>query len=190
MVGVDGDQAMVAAAVASGLKATRVDARELYFDNEFDVVFSNAVLHWVPDKPAVVAGVKRALKPGGRFFGEFGGSGCVQQIREAMAQAVGEVTNKRWQHPWQFCCADEFKAVLEDAGFMVESISWFRRYPVLPNGLRGWLETFVFELNDLTEKQREQIFQRVEALLADSLLDKDGNWHADYVRLRFDTVLP
>jgi SAM-dependent methyltransferase len=50
-------------------------AESLPFDREFDAVFSNAMLHWTRDIDAVLAGVYRALVPGGRFVGEFGGDG-------------------------------------------------------------------------------------------------------------------
>jgi trans-aconitate methyltransferase len=47
VVGVDSSADMVAAARQRGLDARVMDARALTFENEFDAVFSNAVLHWV-----------------------------------------------------------------------------------------------------------------------------------------------
>ena len=42
-----------------------MDARKLAFQNEFDIVFSNAALHWIADqKSSVLLGVQRSLKPG------------------------------------------------------------------------------------------------------------------------------
>lgn len=57
-----------------------MDARQLAFDSEFDAVFSNAALHWILDPGPVIAGVKRTLKRGGRFVGEFGAHGNVASI--------------------------------------------------------------------------------------------------------------
>ena len=51
------------------------DATALTFDSEFDVVVSNAALHWVRDQPAAIASIARALKPGGRLVLEMGGRG-------------------------------------------------------------------------------------------------------------------
>lgn len=45
----------------------RFVAELLPFVAEFDAVFSNAALHWMRDPDAVIAGVRRALRPGGRF---------------------------------------------------------------------------------------------------------------------------
>ena len=85
VVGVDASEDMVAAARKRGLDARVVDGARLDFAGEFDAVFSNAALHWMKQDPdAVIAGVERALKPGGRFVGEMGGHGCVAAITVAM----------------------------------------------------------------------------------------------------------
>ena len=100
VVGVDGSPAMVAAARALGLDARVMDGQALSFDGEFDAVFSNAALHWMKRGEAVIEGVWRALKPGGRFVGEFGGRDNVGAIvaalnaasaRRGMADAVSLV---------------------------------------------------------------------------------------------------
>ncbi|HVH71877.1 MAG TPA: class I SAM-dependent methyltransferase, partial [Candidatus Dormibacteraeota bacterium] len=49
-------------------------------DAGFDAVFSNAVLHWIPEADEVIEGVAQALKPGGRFVAEFGGKGNIQRL--------------------------------------------------------------------------------------------------------------
>src|SRR5262249_52670220 len=73
VVGIDASPEMVAAARARGIDAHVMDATRLTFDHEFDAVFSNAVLHWIQNQDGVLAGVSRALVPGGRFVAEFGG---------------------------------------------------------------------------------------------------------------------
>ncbi len=81
---------MVDAARALGLDARVADAMDLPFRNEFDAVFSNAALHWMPRPDAVLAGVRLALVPGGRFVGEFGGAGNVAAIVAALDAALAE----------------------------------------------------------------------------------------------------
>ena len=72
VVGVDPAADFVAAAAARGLDARQLDAQSLPFDAEFDAVFTNAVLHWIPDLDAALRGIRRALRPQGRFVGECG----------------------------------------------------------------------------------------------------------------------
>src|SRR5690242_11899204 len=75
VTGLDSSPSMIAQARQNypRLKFVLSDARSLEFREEFEAVFSNAVLHWILDAEAVVAGVARALTPGGRFVLEFGG---------------------------------------------------------------------------------------------------------------------
>ena len=63
------------------INARVMDAYQLSFDSEFDAVFSNAALHWMKRDPdVVIQGVRRALKPDGRFAAEMGGHGCVAAV--------------------------------------------------------------------------------------------------------------
>ena len=49
----------------SNLEFHVMDAREIEFDRKFDLVFSNAALHWVDDHQKFLAGAASVLKPGG-----------------------------------------------------------------------------------------------------------------------------
>src|SRR5271155_343629 len=88
VVGVDSSPSMVEAALTRGLDARVVNGESLPFAAEFDAVFSNAALHWVRDQEAMLAGVHRALKPGGRFVAEMGGHGNIAAIRVALAAVL------------------------------------------------------------------------------------------------------
>jgi len=82
VLGADLSEELLAAAAAKGVKVQRVDGHALPFKGEFDAV--NAVLHWMRRPKLVIAGVHRALKPRGRFVGEFGGHGNVAAIVTAI----------------------------------------------------------------------------------------------------------
>ena len=88
VVGVDGSAEQIAAARQRGLDARVMNGEALDFDRDFDAVFSNAALHWMKRVDAVIDGVRRALKPGGRFVAEMGGAGCVAKVREALTMAL------------------------------------------------------------------------------------------------------
>ncbi len=54
------------------------------------------------------------------------------------------------------------------------------------SGMKGWLRTFRSGvLREVPEALRETVVEETSALLAPALRDEDGNWIADYVRLRF-----
>ena len=91
VVGIDSSQDMVN--LASGtypphdygnLTFRCVDARELCFAGEFDVVFSNATLHWIHDHPTVLRGIRLGLKHAGRILLQMGGTGNAADIIAVM----------------------------------------------------------------------------------------------------------
>jgi trans-aconitate methyltransferase len=188
VVGVDGSPDMVAAARKRGIDARVVDAYHLDFAPEFDAVFSNAALHWMKRDPdAVIQGVRRALKPKGRFVAEMGGHGNVAAITVALCATIEKYgTNGEAMIPWYFPSADEYRERLNRAGFRTEYIELIPRPTPLPTGMRGWLETFVIPFtNSLPQEARANFLDEVTERLRPVLCDASGHWTADYVRLRF-----
>jgi trans-aconitate methyltransferase len=187
VVGVDGSADMVQAARARGLDARVMDGQALRFAGEFDAVFSNAALHWMPDPALVLAGVRRALKPGGRFVGEMGGHGNVASIATALrASLASRGIPPDSGFAWFFPTAEEYAGLLHAAGFAVREIALLHRPTLLPTGMAGWLATFAGPfLAGIAPEDRPQVLHEVETVLAPALRTRAGDWIADYVRLRF-----
>jgi trans-aconitate methyltransferase len=187
VIGVDASPQMIASARERGVDAHLLNGESLPFANEFDAVFSNAALHWMSDHEAVLAGVYRALKPGGRFVAECGGQGNVAAIRVALLAVLGalgmapeQIENNHFYSPV------EYRRLLEAQHFVVEDIKLTPRPTPLPSGMADWLHTFrrsVFEA--LQEDDRAAAIDETVKLLRPALCDSEGNWTADYVRLRF-----
>ena len=198
VTGVDTSPAMLRAARARGLDARLASGDALTFLREFDAVFSNAALHWMPNAAAVLACVARALKPGGRFVAEMGGLGNIAAIRVALQAVLNEYGIDAEQAANSFYpSAAEYRALLEAAGFAVERIELIPRPTPLPSGpdgasgMDGWLETFRNGVLDhLPAPDRAAAKAKVVALLQPVLCDANGNWTADYLRLRFKATLP
>lgn len=187
VVAVDSSSEQIKAARGRGLDAHVGKAEELTFTHEFDAVFSNATLHWIHNADEVIAKVFRALRPGGRFVGEFGGAGCVQAIRNALTQALqARGVETKDLNPWFFPTAEEYQERLQRQGFTVEWVSLFPRPTVLPGDIAGWLETFGQRfLNLLPDTARQDAIDEVRTELLPHLYDPNKGWVADYVRLRF-----
>jgi SAM-dependent methyltransferase len=185
VVGVDASAAQVEAARDRGLDARVMSGERLAFDAEFDAVFSNAALHWMHAADAVIAGVRRALRPGGRFVGELGGHGCVAQIVAALRAAlVAEGVDPEPIRQWYFPTDEEYRKRLEAGGFNVRSIALFPRPTPLPGDIADWLETFA-QAFLAAAPDRAALLDAVRTALAPALRAADGRWTADYVRLRF-----
>lgn len=185
VVGVDASASMIAAAIARGIDARHLRAEELPFTREFDAVFSNAVLHWIKDAEGAAGAVARALKPGGRFVGEFGGHTNIAAISVAL-RAVLPRYGLDPPTDWYYPTPEAYRRVLEGAGFAVDDIALVPRPTPLPTGMAGWLETFRGTILDaIPDGRRQQAKDEIVELLRPSLCDDEGRWTADYVRLRF-----
>lgn len=192
VVGVDGAADMVRAAQALGLDAHQMDGIALSFDAEFDAVFTNAALHWMMQPDNVAAGVLKALKPGGRYVGEFGGFGNIvglQAAARAAMQANGFGLPDGLPH--YYPTAEDYTALLTAAGFDSISAQLIPRPTLLPTGLMGWLNTFGDSLlPGVPADQHQRLFDSMIDLLKPSLCTPSGSWFADYVRLRFSAQKP
>src|SRR5262249_17165022 len=193
VIGVGARSEQIAAARARGLDAHVMPGETLDFTEAFDAVFSNAALHWMKRDPdVVIAGVWRALVPGGRFIGEMGGAGCVATIEAALLTALARRSiDASAVHPWYFPTPEDYGARLAAQGFAVESIALIPRPTPLPGDVTGWLETFAESFaSALPAAQRPAFFAEVQEALRPHLCGADGQWTADYVRLRFRARKP
>ncbi|CAN0078924.1 unnamed protein product [Discosporangium mesarthrocarpum] len=182
----------------------------------YDAVFSNAALHWVQPLSAAIKGAKSVLRPGGRFVGEFGGHGNVAAVRStlhALLRARG--VDPILVDPWFFPSCQEYKGLLEEEGFIVDEVTLSPRPTVLPRdtGMQGWLQVFAKAFLDAAaaaeagvppgaEKsplrspdagvcsREESLLEEALGILRPALMDADGLWTADYVRIRFCAHLP
>jgi trans-aconitate methyltransferase len=192
VVGVDGSPLQIKAARARGLDAHVGDAQALAIEGPFDAVFSNAALHWMRDADAVIDNVWRLLRPGGRFVAEMGGDGCVAQIVAALDTVLARRgLDARALNPWYFPSVEDYGARLARCGFEVTSIALIPRPTPLPGEMTAWLETFAEPfMAPIPVDQRPDVLAGVQEVLRPSLCDGDGNWTADYVRLRFAATRP
>lgn len=187
--GVDTSPQMLAAARVRGLAVEHASAEALPFvDSAFDAVFSNAALHWVRDQDAMLAEVHRILKPGGRFVAEMGGHGNIAAIRVALLAVLARYGLSHLEDEVNYYPTSEtYTRRMERAAFHVERMALIPRPTPLPvGGLEAWLRTFRSGVIDAVPSElRETVVRETVELAARALRDEEGNWVADYVRLRF-----
>jgi len=197
VTGIDPSADMVEAARRRGLYIKQMDALNLEENGVYDAVFSNAVLHWIEDWEALFLVVKRSLKEGGRFVVECGGHGNIAAIRTAIVAAADHFNVETKAGAETYLTPQDASDLLLDAGFKVERIELVGRRTELKTGMERWLRLFrcqFFNQFD-DDAQKRQVMQHLLKWLAPQLrisrrdeqtgLDLDGQWVADYVRLRF-----
>jgi len=192
VVGVDSSAPQVEACRRLGLDARLAVGERLSFDAKFDAVFSNAAIHWMKPPDDVIAGVWRAIRPGGRFVGEFGGHGCVETIKRALVEALGRRgIDGDALNPWYFPTVEDYSARLARPGFAIRYLALIPRPTPLPTEINGWLETFAQAfMAPLAGSDRAGFIDEVREALRPELCDSGGKWFADYIRLRFAADKP
>ncbi len=188
VIGVDSSGSMIAQAKSKycGIDFRVADALALPFENEFDIVFSNAVFHWIKDHDCLLKNIHRVLKKQGRLICEFGGHGNISAIENAFAQACSHA-GIDYQPKFNFPEMAVFSNDLDRIGFCIETIYTFDRLTPLKDGkdgLRNWMmQFFSAELSVLTPEQQLAVLDGAESRCRAALWN-GREWVADYRRLR------
>lgn len=206
VVGVDTSEEMVRFAAETfppqqwpNLSFRVMDASRLTFDREFDVVFSNATLHWVLDHGPVLRGIFRALKPGGRCLLQMAGKGNAQRFFETVLSA-GPVVDK-WggyfadlSFPYGFYSPEEYTPWLQAAGLSPVRVELFPRDMTQQGaeGLAGWMRTTWLPYTQrIPEAEREQfVTDAVAHYVSCYPPDDQGLVHVPMSRLEVEAVKP
>lgn len=149
VLGVDAAPEMLETARAKcgpNMRVELLDINRLDFAAEFDVIFSNATLHWVHDHAAVLRQAHRALRPGGILRVQFGGEGnCpnfVACARRQMAAPPFAACFAGFRWPWFFPGLAEYEPLLTASPF-AEWRAWLEpKEQRLPgaDALVGWID--------------------------------------------------
>lgn len=154
VVGIDSSKQMIELAIKNydpvsqpNLAFQLMDAGNLIYENEFDVIFSNAALHWVLDHQPVLNGMYRSLKTGGRVLVQMGGKGNAKEVIDIFEKIISV---EPWANyfqgfdfPYGFYSPQEYKPWLKQAGFKVERLELVPKEMVHKNGeqFKGWVRT-------------------------------------------------
>lgn len=193
--GTDYSANMIAQAKANypGVNFEVADAGNFDEAGKYDAVFSNAALHWIKNQDGMMQSVYKSLKPGGRFVAEMGGKGNVAKLIAATKQVLGKhgYHEQAKTQVWYFPSLGEYASRLEKNGFRVTFASHFDRKTPLQDGDQGvtkWITMFApLYLIGVPKEEKEQILAEVTALLEPEY-NENGQWYADYKRLRFIAV--
>jgi trans-aconitate methyltransferase len=203
-VGVDSSEDMISLA-RRGFPSSRHpnlrfqpgDARALAFDAEFDVVFSNATLHWVLDHGPVLKGAAQSLRPGGRILFQMGGRGNGAEIFDVARQMTAGEWGRYFDgftFPWGFYGPEEYAPWCSAAGLAVRRIELLPRTMLQKgvDGLAGWIRTTWMPYTERVPADRREAFVREasERYVQTHPPDGDGNVSVEMVRLEVDATRP
>ena len=201
IVGVDSSSQMINLAKSTfqneqspNLTFQLMDARNLSFDAEFDLAFSNAALHWIADQKAVLQGVQRSLKSKGRLLFQMAGKGNAQEVLKLFDELL---VLPQWQRyfnnftfPYSFLSSQEYHQLLLEVGLKPIREDLFPKDMTFPNaeGMAGWIRTTWLPFTERIpiEKRNGFVEEIVNRYLEDHPLDADGVIHLGMVRLEVE----
>ncbi len=174
----------------------QMDIRDFSFEGHFDLIFSNAALHWVEDQPSVLRCVRNNLCPGGRFLIQCGGKGNVAEFYEIVKKLIRkEPWNKYFKGfsmPYYFFSDIEYSQWVIDAGLKPVRVELIPKDMVQKGreGLASWVRTTWLPFTGrLPEEIRENfIYNIVDSYIREYPVDNDGKVHAKLVRLEVEAI--
>jgi len=169
------------------------DASNFMFNEKFDVIFSNATLHWVTDYKGAIESMFNNLNPNGKIVLEFGGKGNVQiivnQLRISLAKK-GYLEQSELKL-WYFPSIAEYSTELESKGFRVIMAQHFDRPTELADensGIKDWISMFGNDFfKNVAINHIEEIKSEVQEKIKSECLI-NGKWFADYKRIRIIAI--
>ena len=173
-----------------------MDATELSLQGKFDIVFSNAVLHWVKDHKAILVRLKKHLHQKSKILFQMGGYGNADDILKIVTQATKA---KQWAKyfenfvfPYNFCKIKDYEKWLQQTGYKAKRLELIPKDMVHENSgkLKGWLRTTWFPYTDqLPENKKEEFLTYIiDQYTTIFPVDSAGRTHVEMVRLEVEAI--
>ncbi|HTI99617.1 MAG TPA: methyltransferase domain-containing protein [Dongiaceae bacterium] len=178
------------------VRFAEMDARKIRFTEPFDLLFSNAALHWVDDHPAFLQGAAKVLRPGGRLLVSCGGKGNAQDVFLALRTVI---RRQGWRHyfrkiptPYFFHRPEEYEQWLPQHGLKAVAVRLLPKLALHPGreGFAGWFRTTWLPYTQrVPEARREEFIAAVvERYLTVQPPDATGQVGVRMVRLEIEAV--
>jgi len=105
-----------------------MDINDMNFSNEFDLIFSNATLHWIKNHERLLSNSLTALKANGIIRWNFAGDGNCLNFFEIAKSVMNEREYKKYfvdfEWPWYMPSKEEYEKLIANSGFGSVSIEY------------------------------------------------------------------
>jgi trans-aconitate 2-methyltransferase len=205
VVGVDSSTEMIALAsrtypmeVLPNLHFQQEDARSLPFFGEFDIIFSNAVLHWVLDHGPVLRGIFEGLKHKGKILLQMGGKGNASDVCAAFdtLQSRSEWRSyfEGFGFPYGFYGPEEYREWIHESGLCPNRVELINKEAVHDNrsAFERWIRTTWLPYTERVPEDKRNAFieHLAEEYLTRHPVDESGRVHVGMVRLEIEAYKP
>ena len=195
VLGIDNSEGMIKKAREQerpNLDFEKMDARELDLDLNFDIIFSNAALHWIKDHQNLLANCHNLLNDKGTIRFNFAKKGNCQNFFPVVRQAIAlpefkdHFDNFDW--PWFMPTISEYREIINSFDFKDVKLWKENRDRYFPDkeSMIGWLEqpSLVPFLDQIPDKNKKEEFK---VYVIDNTIDKaiqeDGSCFETFRRI-------
>jgi trans-aconitate methyltransferase len=173
-----------------------MDASNITMAESFDVVFSNAALHWIKNHKPVIKGIYNALKPKGKILLQMGGKGNAHYILSTLYEII---SSSRWapyfsdfEFPYGFFGVEEYRTLLIENRFKINRLELIPKDMIhnKKSDFIGWIRTTWLPYTAKVPAAKRDIFinEIVSRYIEKNSLDKDGKIHVAMARLEVEAV--
>ncbi len=191
VIAIDGSSSMVVKAretLGDRAEVREGDLAQVDLHEQVDLVYSNAVFHWISDHENLFGRLFAALRPGGRLVAQCGGAGNVASLAEAIVEVASQP--RFGEHftdmsaMWNFATAEDTEGVLGAAGFE-DARCWLQPKNVQPTEPIDFLATVTLgpHLDQLPDELKTPFVTAVATAMGEPLV-------LDYVRLNIEARRP
>lgn len=194
VLGIDASQGMIDTSFRhrqGNLEFRLMDINAIAFENEFDVIYSNACLHWIKDHTPLLQNVYKALRTNGRIRFNFGGKGnClhfIKVIRETMNDERFSRYFQNFVWPWFMPDAKEYRSTVGHVPFREVRVWEENADRYFPNRetIEGWIDqpSLVPILPFVAEEDRPLFRQCVINRMLNETLQDNGTFFETFRRI-------
>jgi trans-aconitate 2-methyltransferase len=203
VLGIDSSEEMIrlaqgkfSADAFTNLRFQRVDASSLPFKNKFDVVFSNATLHWIQDQRPVLKGISGSLKHSGKVLLQMGGRGNAGVVMDTLSRMI---KREEWQKyfdgfnfSYGFYGPDEYRLWLHETGLNAKRVELIPKIAEHQgrSGFESWIRTTWLPYTQRVPEEKRELFisQLVDGYLQYHPIDGNGIVRVDMIRLEVEAL--
>ncbi len=176
----------------NNLTFAHVDINEMNFENEFDLIFSNAALHWVKDHNQLLKNTYKALKTNGKILWDFGSSGNCRHFIQVIQGKIAETTYaeyfKNFDWPWYMPSKSQYSKTAAKVGFSSCTIEEINRDRYFSNAseMIQWIEqpSIVPFIKYIPQELREPFRQEVIKEMLNRTRQSNGTYFETFRRIK------
>ena len=195
VLGIDASENMITTAKknhqADNLRFELLDINQIDFTSEFDVVFSNATLHWIKDHKTLMRNVFKGLKDQGTVRFQFAGDGNCSNLFKVLKKVMDmdEYAGyfDRFDWPWYMPSIDEYRMLMEQTGFALTKVCPENadRYFTDAKEMIGWIDqpSIVPFLSSISAKDKKGFRDAVVEQMIERTIQDDGRCFETFRRL-------